>query len=222
VLLRGPCLEELNRAFHLAWQNSRLGSLRRLLRFGLKDRHYDPRTSWVRLNQSLMNRRFLNRDLARRLKTAKNRVLIVSGYFLPTRGLMSALKSASRNGVRVEIVVPGPSDVPVVKWAAAGLYLSLLKAGVRLHEYRKSVLHAKFWAIDDWASLGSMNLNHRSVFHDLEVEATFREREDVEGLVRQWEIDRNHCAPITIESLKSVGWPKRILQFIAFRLRYIL
>lgn len=222
VRLQGSCVQELQRAFQLAWQSSRQGSVRRLLRIGLKDRLYNPRTSWVRLNQSRKDRRYLNRDLIRRLRTAKNRILIESGYFLPTRALTVALKKTAKRGVRVEIIVPGPSDVPVVQWAAAGLSISLLKAGVRLHEYQKTILHGKFWILDDWASIGSMNLNHRSVFHDLEVEATFTDRESVEGLTRQWEIDRDHCKVLDLKTLKSVGWPKRILQFIAFRLRYIL
>lgn len=222
VLLEGPGVLDVSRAMEKAWRHSRKYSYRKFLPGGLKDPLYDPRTSKVRLNQSLKDRRFLTRDLLRRLKTAREHILIETAYFLPTRGLLVALRKAAKRGVKVEILIQGRSDAPIVKWAASGISRVLIKAGVHVFEYQPRILHAKFLIIDQWAALGSMNLNHRSLFHDLEVEAVFDEPETVSELTRQWMIDRGHSKILSLQSFRTPwGW-RRFLQSVAFRLRYLL
>lgn len=222
VVLEGGSVPDLARAFQLAWKRSRRAWVRRFFKRGLRDPHYDPRVSRVRLNQSRRDRHFLARDLVHRLDRAKERILVESAYFLPTRRVMLAMKRAAKRGVRVEVIMPGPSDVPPVKWAAAGLCLALDRAGGKIHEYQARVLHAKFLIIDDWAALGSSNFNHRSLFHDLEVEATFDDPVQVRGLVEQWEVDRRLSRRYTEKTFKATPLPLRWLGNLAYRLRWIL
>lgn len=222
VLLEGPSVADLSRAMEKAWRRSRKYSFRRHIPGGLRDPFYDPKTSLVRLNQSRKDRHYLTRDLLRRLRTAKDHIYIETAYFLPTRGLLVALKKASKRGVKVEILIQGRSDAPIVKWAANGISRVLTKSGVSVFEYQPRILHAKFLIIDQWAALGSFNLNHRSLFHDLEVEAVFDKPETVAELTRQWEIDRQHSKILSLASFRTPwGW-RRFLQSVAFRLRYLL
>lgn len=220
--LEGESVRDLVGAFSKAWARSRRTSFRRFFARPFDGWAYDPRRSRVRLNASRKSRRFLNRDLVRRLNRTDREILLTSAYFMPTRAVLAALRKAARRGVRVEIIVPGPSDVPIVKWAAAGVSKALLKAGVRLHEFQKRVLHAKFYLIDDWATIGSTNLNHRSLFHDLEVEAVFEDPASLKELREQWEKDRASSVEMSLQSFKNRHLFRRILESIAFRLRYIL
>lgn len=222
VRLEGESIRDLIGAFHKAWARARRTSFRRFFSRAPQKWKYEPRRSRIRLNASRRGRRFNNRDLVRRLHSASAQVLFVSAYFMPTRAVLNALRKAARRGVRVEIIIPGPSDVPVVKWAAAGVTKKLLKAGVAVHEFQNRVLHAKYYLIDDWAALGSSNLNHRSLFHDLEVEAVFEDAESLSELGRQWEKDRGSSLQLTYGALRSRSVWMWLLETIAFRLRYLL
>lgn len=222
VILEGESVQDLVRAFVLAWKRSRRPWFRRIFKRGLRDPHYDPRASRVRLNQSRKDRHFFARDLIHRLDKARTRILIESAYFLPTRRVFMALVDAAKRGVQVEIIIPGPSDVPLVKWASANICRTLARNGVRIHEYQVRILHAKFLVIDDWAALGSTNFNHRSLFHDLEVEATFENPVAVKELARQWDVDRRLSRPYTESTYRAMPWFLRWLGALAFKMRWIL
>lgn len=222
ALLEGPALRDLENAFALAWRSARPGGWRRLLSIKRIKFAYDPASSAVRLHQGRRLRRWFLRDLLRRLNHSSERILIVSAYFLPTRALIKALIGAARRGVDVRIIVPGPSDVPAVRWAAAGLISRLLHAGVRVLEYQNRVLHAKYHVVDGWATLGSLNLNHRSIFHDLEVEAAFADRDSVSALERQWFVDARDSRPVRDPLGPGVPWWRKLVQRLAFRLRYVM
>ena len=70
----------------------------------------------------------------------------------------------------------------MMPWASSTFYYSLLKAGVRIFEYIPSNLHAKTLILDDWMLIGSSNLNHRSLLHDLEVDINVRQPESKKQL----------------------------------------
>jgi cardiolipin synthase len=92
--------------------------------------------------------------------TAKQRIHIAHGYFLPDRGIVRAITSAARRGVEVRLLLAGRSDIPFARAATRSLYRQLLAAGVHIHEWTRSVLHAKVATIDGRRLLvGSFNLD---------------------------------------------------------------
>jgi cardiolipin synthase len=100
----------------------------------------------------------LRKDLAR-----AQDVRIVVAYFLPTWRLRRALQRAARRGGRVQLILPGKSDVPLSMLAAHSLYRRLLAAGVEIYEYQPQVLHAKLLIVDGVIYTGSSNLDTRSL-----------------------------------------------------------
>ncbi|HRO66514.1 MAG TPA: phosphatidylserine/phosphatidylglycerophosphate/cardiolipin synthase family protein [Pseudobdellovibrionaceae bacterium] len=219
--IQGPEIATLARSMGLAWRRSSPKRLKVPFR-GLKDRRYQVGLSPLRLNQDRRSRRFLMNDLLDRIRNAQNRILIESAYFLPSRRQFMALKRAAARGVVVGVILPDISDVPLVKWAAHDLIRALVKAGVHIFEYQNRILHAKYTIVDDWATIGSSNFNHRSLFHDLEVEASFTQSEPVNALVKQWETDCERSKVIDPrQTHQDVFW-KRWFFHLAFRLRYVL
>ncbi len=87
---------------------------------------------------------------------------LAMGYFYPTGRMMRLLRRAVKRGVRVRLLFPQKTDVPMARWAARGLYGRLLRAGIEVWEYRPSMLHAKLAIIDDTVIAGSANLDIRS------------------------------------------------------------
>ena len=104
----------------------------------------------------------LKRAVANDLKEARE-VLIVSPYFVPPRKIRRTLVRLVRSGATVKLILPGKSDLPVVRMAAQSFYRRLLKAGVEIYEYQPQILHAKLFIIDKVVYSGSANLDARSM-----------------------------------------------------------
>jgi phosphatidylserine/phosphatidylglycerophosphate/cardiolipin synthase-like enzyme len=84
------------------------------------------------------------------------------------RGALPLLARAAARGVDVRLLLPGVSDVPLVRHAGHGIFRYLLERGVRIFEYETSVLHAKTVVADGWVSMvGSTNMDFRSFTLDL-------------------------------------------------------
>ncbi len=90
-------------------------------------------------------------------------VRLTTAYFLPPRRLRLAMSTAARQGAKVQLLVPGKSDVRMAQLAARGQYSRLLQAGCEIFEYQPAVLHAKRYLLDDVVYVGSANLDLRSL-----------------------------------------------------------
>jgi len=119
----------------------------------------------------------LRRDLAH-----ARTVQIIAAYFLPPRRLRRLLMHVARKGGRVQLVLPGKSDVPLIRLAAHSLYQRLLRAGVEIYEYQPQILHTKLVIVDAIVYAGSSNLDTRSLNINYELLARLTgERSVAEG-----------------------------------------
>ena len=104
------------------------------------------------------------------LAGASEDVKILNPYFLPGPRIVRSLLRASGRGVRVRLVLPEKSDVPLVRLLSRSYYALLLRGGIEIYERQGTVLHAKVMLIDDyWSMIGSANLDHRSFHRNHEV-----------------------------------------------------
>jgi cardiolipin synthase len=123
--------------------------------------------------------RRLRRRYGKAIGAARRSVEVANAYFLPDRRLVRSITAAARRGVRVTLVLPGRSDIPLARAASRSLYGKLLRAGVRIHEWTSTVLHAKAAVMDGRRLLiGSFNLDPLSL-SNLETLVELEEREVV-------------------------------------------
>jgi cardiolipin synthase A/B len=102
----------------------------------------------------------LRRRYLKAFASARQRIDIAHGYFLPDLGVVRAITAAARRGVQVRLLLAGRSDVPFARAATRSLYRPLLAAGIFIHEWSGSVLHAKVATVDGRRLLmGSFNLD---------------------------------------------------------------
>lgn len=168
-------------------------------------------------NLGWRQRRRMIRNLINRINHAKHTIWITNAYFVPDIFMERALIKAAHRKVDVRILLPQISDVIIFPLVATTFYSSLLKNGIAVYEYKPSVLHAKTWIIDDWYSVGSSNLNSRSLKHDLEVDITIQTDKVKQELKQQFLIDLQHSEKISWEHLKKQSLFKKILgRFILF------
>jgi cardiolipin synthase len=95
---------------------------------------------------------------------ARKRLWIASGYFVPGETIQTALQVAASAGVDVRLLVSEKSEHPLLVKAGRSYYDALLRQGIRIFEYDRGIEHSKYMVIDDhWASVGSSNLDERSM-----------------------------------------------------------
>ncbi|MFN7728477.1 MAG: phospholipase D-like domain-containing protein [Bdellovibrio sp.] len=216
----------LAKAFDRTW---RLSALRRLFaqptrlfrpRSGFRFR--GPKPSRFRLNSRPWSRYIIFRDLINQIRAAESRILITNAYFVPRRSMLVALRQAARRGIFVGLILPEKTDVWFVRAASQTLYRKLIEAGVHLYEYKPRVLHAKTLVIDDWAAVGSHNMNHRSMLHDLEVETVITSADLIGQLVEQWDHDASVSKLYRLRDLTKFPWHQRGLSRVLYWFRYWL
>lgn len=120
------------------------------------------------LRDNVRHRSRIEKAYRRAIAAARQEVIIANAYFLPGGKLRRALVLAARRGVRVRLLLQGRYEYFMQYHAARPVYGALLAAGVEIHEYEPSFLHAKVAVIDahgarPWATVGSSNLDPLSL-----------------------------------------------------------
>jgi cardiolipin synthase len=144
-----------------------------------------PRAYLV-LRDNLSHRTEIERAYLKAIGESRQEIIIANAYFLPGAKLRKALILAAGRGVKVQLLLQGKYEYFMQYHAARPVYGSLLAAGIEIHEYAPSYLHAKVAVIDQvWATVGSSNLDPLSlllareanvVVHDADFANSLRER----------------------------------------------
>ncbi|MFZ3219693.1 MAG: cardiolipin synthase ClsB [Rhodoferax sp.] len=116
------------------------------------------------LRDNVRNRTRIEQVYRKAIAEARQEVLIANAYFVPGGKLRRALVHAAGRGVRVRLLLQGRYENFMQYHAARPVYGQLLAAGIEIHEYAASFLHAKVAVIDgQWATVGSSNLDPLSL-----------------------------------------------------------
>jgi cardiolipin synthase A/B len=120
------------------------------------------------LRDNVRNRKRIERAYLKAIGEARHEVIIANAYFLPGGKLRKAIISAAQRGVKVKLLLQGKYEYFMQYHASRPVYSALLEAGVEIHEYAASFLHAKVAVVDAgqpkaWATVGSSNLDPLSL-----------------------------------------------------------
>ncbi|MHB8972526.1 MAG: cardiolipin synthase [Pirellulaceae bacterium] len=104
------------------------------------------------------------------VSSAREELVLTTPYFVPDESLLRALRGAAGRGVRVEMILPEKVDSLLTRFASRSYYSELMDAGVRIHLYRRGLLHTKSMTADRRISMfGTVNLDMRSLWLNYEV-----------------------------------------------------
>ena len=160
----------------------------------------------------------IEREYRYAIRAAKREILIACAYFFPGYRLLKDLCDAARRGVNVRLILQGRPDMPQVMAWAEMLYPTLVKSGVDIYEYCARPLHAKIATVDDeWATIGSSNLDPLSLALNLEANVVIRNRTFVDNLKGKLRtlIDQ-HCGHVTGERLPRNGVWRRLSNWVTY------
>ena len=174
-------------------------------------------------NTRLQTRSRMRYAYVHAIRRANTSIYIMNAYFIPDRGLRRVFADATKRGVDVRVIVPSTSDVAAVYWASRHLYGRLLRRGVRIFEWPERMMHAKTGVIDGvWTTIGSYNLDKRSLLHNLEVALVSVDRPLGERLHAQFEKDLTICREVTLDEWRKRSRWSKWLEWFFFQLRYWL
>ena len=156
----------------------------------------------------------MRRVYAQAIESAEEKVQIINPYFTPTRIIKKAIKNAVKKGVKVEIMIPGKSDIPFTPDAALYIANQLRKKGADIYIFNGGFHHSKIMMIDSlYCTVGSTNLNSRSLRYDYEVNAFIFDTETTDELMTMFKEDQENSTLLTSEMYKKrsiwkkfVGW----------------
>ncbi len=146
---------------------------------------------------------------------AQRQILLSTPYFVPNEALNTALMSAARRGVEVNLLTPKRSDSRLVTAAARSYYDELVNAGVLIHEYGPPMLHAKLLVVDERiAAIGSANFDNRSLALNFEAMALLYDAGLATRLACSFAADLQ-CARRYVKSGRRAPFGRRLAEAVA-------
>ena len=148
------------------------------------------------------------------IESANEKVQIINPYFTPVKSVKKAINQALKNGVKVEIMIPGKSDIGFTPDAAMYIANKLRKKGADIYIFNGGFHHSKIMMVDSlYCTVGSTNLNSRSLRFDYEVNAFIFDKETTNELIQMFKEDQEDSTLLTAEMYKKrtiwkkfIGW----------------
>ena len=150
------------------------------------------------------------------LKQQKKKIQIINPYFTPTRPIKKAIKKALKKGVKVEIMIPGKSDIGFTPDAALYIANKLRKKGADIYIFNGGFHHSKIMMVDSiYCTVGSTNLNSRSLHYDYEVNTFIFDTNTTHELITMFKEDQENSTLLTREMYKNRTLWKRFYGWFA-------
>lgn len=144
------------------------------------------------------------------ISAARERIDIMTPYFLPPPGLIAALQAAAMRGVRVSVLLPGRNNLPFVHWATRNLLWELLRFGVEVRYQPPPFVHTKLFVVDaHYAIVGSANLDPRSLRLNFELAVEIFEHALGAELCAHCERQARVSERVTMEQMDARTLPVR-------------
>ncbi len=167
VRIEGPLATEVRAAAAGQWQQVAWATLGRRVRVPIAPTPAlsagEQRAALV-VRDNLRHRNDIEDAYLRHIAEARREIIIACAYFFPGRQFRRVLIVAAARGVRVRLLLQGKIEYYLMSYASRALYAELLDAGVEIHEYQRSILHAKVAVFDSRvACVGSSNIDPLSL-----------------------------------------------------------
>lgn len=199
VELRGPAVAEVERAFASVWaeagtplpggERAEVSAMAPAGDMALRVVAGEPwRSELLRVDQLVA-------------AAARRTLWITDAYFAGTPSYVQSLRAAARDGVDVRLLVPGGTDIPILRPLSRAGYRPLLEAGVRVFEWKGPMLHAKTAVADGrWARVGSSNLNLASWIGNFELDVVVEDAGFGQAMERMYLDDLGNATEVVLRA----------------------
>jgi cardiolipin synthase len=219
VRIEGPAVAAIEATFLELW-NSRARKRARLApeALGKLEPVGDARLCVV-TNRELRDRFAIRRAGLHAARDASRRLILANPYFVPDRGILRALESAVARGLDVRLLVPRATDSRIIDLASRAVFEPLLRAGVRIW-ISPEFVHTKMLVLDDaFVSIGSYNLDQRSLAYNLELVVNILDELCAREAATFLDEDMAASKELQLAAYRSRPWYVRLLERCAYALR---
>jgi cardiolipin synthase len=165
----------------------------------------------------------LRPNLCRLMRSARQSIYMTMAYFAPDDTLIEELYRAARRGIRIRLMLPSRSDVPLVRVAARSFYETLMESGIDVYERQGVILHAKTLVIDGKTTvMGSANLDYRSIEYNNEISAMIHSEVFGRQMHGLFENDVKFARKIELAEWRRRPRWDRFVQWAVSRARYLM
>ena len=208
IEVRGPAISDIDIAFGQAWSatGDPLPEDEAPLREAITHAGDVP----VRVVASVPNTAGLYRFDQFLAAMARHSLWLTDAYFVGATPYVQALRAAAADGVDVRLLVPGTTDIPVLRAMSRAGYQPLLEAGVRVFEWNGPMIHAKTAVTDGrWARVGSTNLNLASWIGNYELDVVVEDRGFAEAMEEMFREDLTGSTEVVLSEKHAVRLARR-------------
>ena len=175
------------------------------------------------VRDNLRQRRAIEQAYVEAMARAQRRLVLVCPYFYPGRLFRRTLRQAARRGVQVHLLLQGKADYRMAALAAQVLYDEMLRSGVRVFEYMPAFLHAKVALVDDdWATVGSSNIDPLSLLLNLEANLIVRDPAFTAQLAQQLDLAFAEAREVLAPPVAAGWWSVLQRGFVAWAAHWFL
>lgn len=215
--IEGDAVDDLQRIFLTTWN--------KLTHQNIGGKEYYPEHAEIpdscRMQVAIVDRTprkcpdLLRRSFVETINSAQHHLRIINPYFVPTSSIRKALKNALKRGVDVEIMMSAKADIPFTPDASLYILHKLMKRGAKIYLYNGGFHHTKIMTVDDrFCTVGTANLNSRSLRYDYEDNAYIFNRKITTQLDNIFESDEKNCIILTKEYWDHLSdWRKFVCKF---------
>lgn len=219
--IEGPAVDQLQRIFLCMWEKATGEHLMDSIYY------FPPKTDNLHVEGTvdgvtigIVDRvprktpKLMREAYAHAILSAEEKIELINPYFVPTRTVRRALKKAVKKGVDVQVMVSVKSDIPITPDASMHVARQLNKCGATIYQFEGGFHHSKIMMVDDkFCTVGSTNLNSRSLRYDYEVNAFIFDSRITGELSDVFNADKQQSTIMTDENWKErsrwrrfVGW----------------
>jgi cardiolipin synthase len=150
------------------------------------------------------------------ISTAKKSVYITTPYFIPNDEVICAIKLAGLRGLDVRLLLPEKSDSRVTKWCSESFLGELLLAGLKIYKYQPGFVHSKVLIVDGiLSSVGTANMDYRSLETNFEVNAVFYDTKIAQDLTDSFLDDLENSTILTYDAWKNRPWYYKLVSSVS-------
>ena len=226
MCIEGPAVDELQRIFINMWEKATGERLvGESLYFPVKNDSLHVEGTVDGVTIGIVDRvprktpKLMREAYAHAILSAEEKIELINPYFIPTRTVRRALKKAAKKGIDVQVMVSVKGDIPITPDASMYVARQLQKQGATIFQFEGGFHHSKIMMVDDkFCTVGSTNLNSRSLRYDYEVNAFVFDSRVTGELSEMFDDDKRQSTIMTDKNWKErscwhrfIGWFSNLL-----------
>ncbi len=220
--IEGPAVDELQRIFIAMWEKATGEALKDSIYYPAKRDCFNLPEEVGGVTIAIVDRRprelpkLMREVYARSIDEAREKIELINPYFVPTRKVRKALKNAAKRGVDVQVMISSKSDIAFTPDASFHVARQLHKCGATIYQFDGGFHHSKIMMVDSsFCTVGSTNLNSRSLRYDYEVNAFIFDSTVTAELSDLFNEDKKASTIMTDENWKKRSCWRRFMGWFA-------